>query len=172
MLQDFVNIISAHGLRCPAELLLLIRAVVTLEGVGRTLDPKFNLAGELAPFVESQIKRRYDPRRMANRIVDDLKMLAGTLHGMPVSLARTLDKLSRDDLRIQLEHRSLDQMISEFDRSSNRIVVALIMSALVVSSSLIIRSTGAAGWVTIPVFTLSGFLGIWVIYGVLRSGRL
>jgi ubiquinone biosynthesis protein len=172
MLQDFVNIISAHGLRCPAELLLLIRAVVTLEGVGRTLDPKFNLAGELAPFVESQVKRRYDPRRMANRIVDDLKMLAGTLHGMPVSLARTLDKLSRDDLRIQLEHRSLDQMISEFDRSSNRIVVALIMSALVVSSSLIIRSTGAAGWVTIPVFTLSGFLGIWVIYGVLRSGRL
>ena len=172
MLQDFVQIMSSHGLRCPADLMLLIRAVVTLEGVGRTLDPKFNLAAELAPFVEGLVKRRYDPRRVARKVAEDLKMLAGTLHGMPVSLARTLDKLSRDDLKIQLEHRSLDQMISEFDRSSNRIVVALIMSSLVLSSSLIIRSAGASTWVTVPVFTLSGFLGIWVIYGVLRSGRL
>lgn len=172
MLQDFVQIMSSHGLRCPADMLLLIRAVVTLEGVGRSLDPKFNLASELAPFVEGLVKRRYDPRRVARKVADDLKLLAGTLHGMPVSLARTLDKLSRDDLRIQLEHRSLDQMISEFDRSSNRIVVALIMSSLVVSSSLIIRSAGASPWITVPVFVLSGFLGIWVIYGVLRSGRL
>ncbi len=172
MLQDFVQILSAHGLRCPGDLMLLIRATVTLEGVGRGLDPKFNLAGELAPFVEGLVKRRYDPRRVAKKVADDLKMLAGTLHSMPVSLARTLDKLSRDDLKIQLEHRSLDRLISEFDRSSNRIVVALVVAALVVSSSLIIRGSGASPWITVPVFTLSGMLGIWLIYGVLRSGRL
>ena len=172
MLQDFVHILSAHGLRCPGDLMLLIRATVTLEGVGRGLDPKFNLAGELAPFIEGLVKRRYDPRRVARKVADDLKMLAGTLHGMPVSLARTLEKLSRDDLKIQLEHRSLDHLISEFDRSSNRIVVALVVASLVVSSSLIIRSSGASPWITVPVFTLSGMLGVWLIYGVLRSGRL
>ncbi len=172
MLGDFVQILSAHGLRCPGDLMLLIRATVTLEGVGRGLDPKFNLATELAPFVEALVKRRYDPRRMAGRVSDDVKDLLRTLHSMPVSLARTLDKLSRDDLKIQLEHRSLDRLISEFDRSSNRIVVALVVASLVVSSSLIIRSSGASPWITVPVFTLSGMLGIWLIWGVMRSGRL
>ena len=172
MLQDFVHILSEHGLRCPGDLMLLIRATITLEGVGRELDPKFNMAGELAPFVEGLVKKRYDPRRVAKKVADDLKMLAQTLHGMPVSLARTLEKLSRDDLKIQLEHRSLDRLISEFDRSSNRIVVALVVASLVVSSSLIIRSSGASPWITVPVFTLSGMLGVWLIYGVLRSGRL
>lgn len=172
MLQDFVSILSSHGLRCPGDLILLIRATVTLEGVGRGLNPGFNMASELAPFVEGLVKRRYDPRRIAQHVADDLKDLARTLHSMPVSLARTLDKLSRDDLRIQLEHRSLDRLISEFDRSSNRIVVALVVAALVVSSSLIIRSVGGSPWVTVPVFSLSGMLGVWLIYGVIRSGRL
>ncbi|RLS57199.1 MAG: AarF/ABC1/UbiB kinase family protein [Planctomycetota bacterium] len=172
MLGDFVQILSSHGLRCPGDLMLLIRATVTLEGVGRGLDPSFNLATELAPFVETLVKRRYDPRRIAGKVAEDVRELLRTLHSMPVSLARTLDKLSRDDLKIQLEHRSLDHLISEFDRSSNRVVVALVVAALVVSSSLIIRSSGASPWITIPVFALSGMLGIWLIYGVLRSGRL
>lgn len=172
MLQDFVQILSTHGLRCPGDLMLLIRATVTLEGVGRGLDPKFNMAGELAPFVEGLVKRRYDPRRVAGKMAQDIKTLAMTFHSMPMSLARTFDKLSRDDLKIQLEHRSLDRLISEFDRSSNRVVVALVVASLVVSSSLIIRTSSTTPWISVPVFALSGMLGIWLIYGVLRSGRL
>jgi len=171
LLTDFIGILSNHGLRCPGDLMLLIRAIITLEGVGRKLDPDFNIANVLSPFVEKMIRRRYDPKRVAERAVSDLKTLFKAAHDLPLHLGNTLKKAAHDDLRVQLEHRGLDKLISEFDRSSNRIVVGLVTSALVVSTALVIRS-GQSLWIAVPAFTLSGLLGIWLIWGILRSGRL
>jgi ubiquinone biosynthesis protein len=172
MLNDFTNMLAAHSLHCPADLMLLIRTFVTLEGLGRRLDPQFNLAEELAPFIERVVRQRYDPRRMVSRAMDDLGGLLRAAHDLPISLNRTLQKLGEDDLKVQLEHRSLDRLIHEFDRSSNRVVVGLITSSLIVASALIIRTGAASPWLIVPIFLLSGFLGLWLIYGILTSGRL
>ena len=67
LLSDFVAILSNHAVRCPGSLMLLLRCLVALEGVGRTLDPEFNLAAHLQPFVERLVKARYSPHRMAER---------------------------------------------------------------------------------------------------------
>jgi ubiquinone biosynthesis protein len=76
MLSDFVAVLLNHGIRCPGDLMLLIRCLVTLEGVGRDLDPSFNLAGYLAPFMERVVRERYDPRRMFDRVVDETRTFA------------------------------------------------------------------------------------------------
>ena len=172
MLTDFVAILSNHAIHCPADLMLLIRALITLEGVGRQLDPQFNMAGQLAPFVAQVVRDRYNPRRIANRLISESKVFAQLAHDVPLHFGKTLEKLSTDNLRVQLEHRGLDHVITELDRSSNRVVIALVMSSLIVASALIIRSDADALWLSVPVFVLSSFLGIWLIYGVLRSGRL
>ncbi|MBI1310150.1 AarF/ABC1/UbiB kinase family protein [bacterium] len=172
MLNDFVRILTTHGMSCPGDLMLLIRALVTLDGVGRSLDPDFNLAAILRPFVEAAVRRRYDPRRIASGIFDELRTLANVACQLPVSLERTLDKLSHNELRIQLEHRRLDQLINELDRSGNRIVIGLILSALIVASALLFRAGSGPAWISVSVFAISAFLGIWLIYGVFRSGRL
>jgi len=172
LLSEFVAMLSNHGLRCPGDLMLLVRAIVTLEGVGRTLDPQFNLASELAPFIERVVKRRYEPRRMMNRAFDDVRSLLSAAHDLPLSTSRVLDKLARDDLKIQFEHRGLDRLITEFDRSSNRVVISVIVASLILSSALVFREGSSSTWISVPVFVLSGFLGVWLIYGILRSGRL
>lgn len=172
MLSDFVQLLGTHSLQCPPDLMLLIRTFVTLEGLGRQLDPAFNLAGELAPFVERVIRRRHTPQEVIRRAVDDIGSLLRAAHDLPLSLSRTLQKLSHDDLNIQLEHRGLDRLINEFDRSSNRVVIGLVTSALIVSSALVMRSGTTSLWITAPFFLLSGMLGLWLIYGILRSGRL
>ena len=172
MLNDFLSILIHHGLRCPADLMLLIRATVTLEGVGRTLDPHFNLATEVAPFVERIVRRRYEPQRIMERTLEDARNVLGALHDLPSQLGRTLQKLATDDLRIQLEHRELDNFVHEFDRSSNRIVVGLITSSLIVASALVLR-TGAGGyWLSALAFLASCLFGAWVVWGIMRSGRL
>lgn len=172
LLTDFISLLVTHGIRVPGDLMLLIRALVTLEGVGRTLDPEFNLAAVLQPFVESAIKQRYSPRRIATDIVRELKVFGELAHQVPRSLGRTLEKLSNDDLRIQLEHRHIERLINEVDRSSNRIVISLILAALIVASALILRSGVNEWWLSVPVYVVSSLLGIWLIYGVFRSGRL
>jgi len=171
LLSDFVALLARHKLRCPPDLMLLVRALVTLEGVGRKLYPEFVLANELGPFLEQQIRRRYDPRRMVDKAWTDIRDLASSLHSMPGQLTRALNRIANDRLRVQIDHKGLDRVITEFDRSSNRIVVGVVTSAILLSTAIVIRSGGSL-WINIPAFTLSGFLGVWLIYGILRSGRL
>jgi ubiquinone biosynthesis protein len=173
LLTDFVGILSGHGIRYPADLMLLIRAIITLEGVAADLDPGFNLATHLAPVVSQLMRERYNPQRLAGRVISDTRMLLGVLHDLPIHVGRTLEKLSHDDLRIHLEHEHLDRLINELDRSSNRVVIGMVMSSLILASALVIRTAGlAAWWVSVPTFVMSSLLGIWLIYGVFRSGRL
>ena len=173
MLSDFVNILSTHGIRCPGDLMLLIRALVTLEGVGRELDPEFNLAEILTPFVEHVVRDRLNPKNISARVAAELKLFARLAHRIPVQVGQTLDKLSKDDLKIQLEHRRLDRLITELDRSSNRIVVSLVLSSLILASAWILPTDDINTlWISAPAFVLSSLLGGWLVYGIFRSGRL
>jgi ubiquinone biosynthesis protein len=172
MLSDFVNVLLNHGIRCPADLMLLIRCLVSLEGVGRELDPSFNLSVHLAPFVEQVVADRYNTRRMLDRAVAETRQVARLARDLPRHLGRSLEKLSKDELKMQFEHTGLDRLMTELDRSSNRLVIGLVMSSLIISSSLMLRASVQPWWFTLPLFVLSSLLGVWLIYGVFRSGRL
>jgi ubiquinone biosynthesis protein len=172
MLSDFVSILSQHHIRCPGSLTLLIRALVTLEGIGRELDPEFNLAKHLQPYVERLVKERFQPSQMADRLIKRSKRVWAAAEQLPGYVATTLEKLSADELQVQLEHRGLDRFTVEVERASNRLAVGIVMAALIVASALMIRSGADLWWVTLPVYLLSSLLGLWLIYGIFRSGRL
>lgn len=172
LLADFVAILSNHAIRCPGSLMLLIRCFVTLEGVGRSLDPEFNLATHLQPFVEKLVRDRYSPRQIAERLYEETRHFLSYAHDIPGHVTRTLRKLSEDDLRIQLEHRNLDYFILELERSSNRLVVGMVVAALIVASALIISQGQSTFWVTLPTYVISSLLAVWLVYGIFRSGRL
>lgn len=172
MLTDFVAIMSTHGIRCPADLMLLIRAMISLEGVGRDLDPNFNLAEHLAPFVNKIVRERYHPKRVFDRIYAESKRFLRLAHDIPFQVGETLEKLASNELRVQLEHRSLDHLITELDRSSNRVVISVIVAALILASALILRNAQHTPLFTIPVYAISSMLGVWLIFGIFRSGRL
>ncbi len=172
MLSDFITILGQHSIRCPGSLTLLIRALVTLEGIGRKLDPSFNLATHLQPFVERLVKERYQPGKMADRLLRQSRDLYDTARRLPGYAANSLRKLAEDDLHIHLDHEGLDHFTVELERSSNRLAVGIVMAALIVASALLLRSASDPLWLTLPIFAVSSLLGIWLIYGIFRSGRL
>uniref|UniRef100_A0A7C2NZD9 AarF/ABC1/UbiB kinase family protein n=1 Tax=Schlesneria paludicola TaxID=360056 RepID=A0A7C2NZD9_9PLAN len=172
MLSDFVSILSQNHIRCPGSLTLLIRALVTLEGIGRALDPAFNLAKHLQPYVEQLVQERYQPSQMADRLIKRTQKVWAAAEQLPGYVATTLAKLSSDELQMQLELRGLDRFTVEVERASNRLAVGIVMAALIVASALMIRSGADLWWVTLPIYILSSLLGLWLIYGIFRSGRL
>jgi len=172
LLSDFVAILSNHGIRCPGSLMLLIRALVTLEGIGRQLDPEFNLATHLQPFVERMVKQRYQPSRIAERLYDESRKMLELAHEMPGYLNDTMKKISQNELRIHLDHRNLDHFILEMERSSNRLVVGMVVSALIMASALILAGKVSSVWISVPIYISSSLLAIWLIFGIFRSGRL
>jgi ubiquinone biosynthesis protein len=106
------------------------------------------------------------------RVAAESRTFLQLAHDIPLHVGRTIEKLSRDELKVQIEHRHLERLITEVDRSSNRIVIGLVMSSMIVASSLIIRQGAELLWFSIPLFLLSTLLGAWLIYGIFRSGRL
>ena len=172
LLGDFLGILATHRIRCPGDLMLLVRATVALEGTGRRLDPHFNLAEHLAPFIETLVRRRYEPGRIAERLAGGALELAELAVGLPKRLDGVLKKVERDELTVQLDIGNIDRLTVELDRSSNRIAIGLVMAALVVASALLIRSVPDSHWFAVPIFLLSSLLGLWLIYGIIRSGSV
>lgn len=172
MLTDFINILAIHRIRCPVDIMLLIRALITLEGVASRIAPDLNIAQEMEPYIYQISSERYHPRAIAGRIWSDACSLSKVLHELPEQIGRTLGKLSDDELRIQLEHRGIDHLTTEMDRSGNRLTIGMVVSALILASSVTILSDDRLVYISIPIFMLSSLLGIWLIYGVFRSGRL
>ncbi|QDT36555.1 ABC1 kinase family protein [Stratiformator vulcanicus] len=172
LLSDFLGILSAHGIRCPGNLMMLIRALVALEGAGRALSPDFNLANALGPFVKQVLQDRYRPDRLASEFFEEAFEIGGVARRLPGYLDIIADKMSRDKFEIEVRPAGLERLTNEIDRTGNRVTVSLAMASLIVASALLIHSGPGNAWFAIPIFILSSVLGLWLVYGIIRSGSL
>jgi ubiquinone biosynthesis protein len=168
---------SRHRLKLPADLLLLIKSVSTIEGVGRQLDPAFKLVEHAGPFVQSLLEQKHSPEALALRSVDAGRDALRALRTLPRNLAEITRKARADGLQVQFVHRNLDHFIREMDRSSNRLSFAIVIAAVVIASAIMVHATVGPQAFGYPVLGLSGFLtaavlGIGLAIGILRSGRL
>jgi ubiquinone biosynthesis protein len=174
---DAVSVMARHRLRFPPDLMLLAKALVTITGVGRQLDPSFQIIEHAKPLLEEILRDRLSPAGVAARIGEAGRDVADAVQAIPREVREILRKARGDRLQIQFVHRNLDFFVQEMDRSSNRLSFAIVIAALIIGSSLIFRSGTGPTLFGYPALGLTGFLtaavlGIWLVIGILRSGRL
>jgi ubiquinone biosynthesis protein len=177
VLSDVVRTAAHHRLRIPSNLMLLIKALVTIEGVGLQLDPTFKIVEHAAPLAERVWRQEYQPDAIARRAWRGLQHSLSAARRVPVHLEAIGRKIRDGRLEIRFVHRNLDHFVREMDRSSNRLAFALIIAALIVGSSLIIQTGRGPLAYGYPLFGLVGFVvaalfGIRLAIGIMRSGRL
>jgi len=73
LINDVIKIISNYHIHIDSHLFLVIKALITIEGIGRQLDPKFNPITELKPFVQKMLLRQQSPQKIATEFKDILK---------------------------------------------------------------------------------------------------
>jgi ubiquinone biosynthesis protein len=177
VVEDLFQISHRFQVRIRSEFMLLGRALGTYEEVGRKLDPEYNFLSEAEPFVRKMLWRRFDPQRILRELLQTGRDFHRLLSLMPQELGSILRKVRQGELALEFRHMGLDRLITELDRSSNRISFSLVIAALIVGSSLIMRLEvgpflfgysilGIAG------FLFAGLLGLWLVIAILRSGRL
>lgn len=174
---SITDAMSRHRLRLPADLLLLIKSVTTIEAVGRQLDPSFKMVEHATPFVQSLIEQKHSPAALALRAADAGREALSALRTLPANLAEITRKIRTDGMQVQFVHRNLDFFVREMDRSSNRLSFAVVIAAIVIGSSIIVHAAAgpqAFGYPALGVagFLAAGVLGIGLAIGILRSGRL
>ena len=139
VLTDIVRTASQHHLRMPSTLMVLIKALVTTEGVGLQLDPSFKMVEHAAPLAEQLWRKEFAPEAIGRRLLGGVRETVSALHALPQHLD-AIGRMAREGrLEVRFVHTNLDHFVKEMDRSSNRIAFALIIAALIVGSSFIIQ---------------------------------
>jgi ubiquinone biosynthesis protein len=174
---SITDAMARHRLKLPADLLLLIKSVTTIEAVGRQLDPTFKIVEHATPFVQSFIEQKYTPAALAMRTADAGREALSALRTLPANLAEITRRIRTDGMQVQFVHRNLDFFVREMDRSSNRLSFAVVIAAIVIGSSIVVHAAAGPLAFGYPLLGLAGFLaagvlGVGLAIGILKSGRL
>jgi ubiquinone biosynthesis protein len=167
LLRELVAVIRTHHLHIPPDLVLLIRSLVTIEGVGRSLDPHFDIASQLSPFIRDLALRRFRPDRILSQTVrttEDLQRIATLL---PDLLSQSLDSIKRGELRVLFDLQGLERMVRKLARASNSLTVGIVTAGLFVASSLVLR----VGSTTLAYVGFGAGLALclWLIWNMSRD---
>ena len=177
MLLEFIEVITTYHIKLQTDLMLLTKALINIEGMGRKLDPHFDMIEHIKPFLEKSLQEKASPVHLAKEMGEHLFSVVHLLKNLPKDLRELLTRINRNKFKIDLEHRGLDRFIQELDKSINRLSSSLIIAALIVGSSIIMQTDKGPLFLGFPVFaflgyTVAGLIGLWWVVAILRSGRL
>ena len=154
MLLDVTAIVRENDLALPADVALLIKVFVTLEGLGRALDPEFELTRHLEPVVSELARREASPRAVLRRDLGELRAL---LRRLPEDARALLGRLRRRGIRVHLDLDQLEASTARLERSANRITIGLVTAASIVGTAIVLTVDRGPRLLGLPVIALLGF---------------
>jgi ubiquinone biosynthesis protein len=178
VIRDVFALIYRMNLRLPTRFVLLDKAIATLGSVGIELSPDFNVFEVAKPYARSLLLGRYTPARIASRARRESISLARIASQFPYQVHDILEEVRDGQIEVGFVHKGLDEFMGKLDVAFNRLVIALVVaSGLIGSSMLGIFAEGGPQIMGLHVlavigFVVSGVLGLWLLWGVIRSGRL
>ncbi|MGD9121298.1 MAG: AarF/UbiB family protein [Desulfobacterales bacterium] len=177
LLQDLLHLTIRFRLRLPPDIFLMIKALSSVEGVGRALDPEFDLIAHARPFIQQVKLERFGPKRISADVYDMMSRLLQFLQQFPKDLMDLTGMIRQQRLSLQLEHKGLASMLATQDRTSNRMSFAIIIAALIIGSALIVISeipplVYGISLIGIIGYLVAAIMGIWLLVAIIRKGRL
>jgi ubiquinone biosynthesis protein len=177
LLMEFVELVNRYRIRLEPDLMLLGKALVNIEGMGRQLDPGFDMIRQMRPFVEANVREKAEPGNILRGLRSSLMSYFHLTRSLPRDIKEIINRINRDKFKIDLEHRGLDRYVREIDKSMNRLSSSLVMAALLIGSSIIIHAGRGPFVLGFPLlasigYAVATFMGVWIVIAILRSGRL
>jgi ubiquinone biosynthesis protein len=178
VIREAFALIYSQNLRLPTRFVLLDKAIATLGSVSVELYPDFNVFEVAKPYARDLMLHRYTPQRVLSRARKEARALSGVLRQTPFQWNDVLEQVRHGQLEVGFVHKGLDELVHKLDVVFNRLVIALVVAGGLIGSSLIgIFAKGGPHVLGLHVvsllgFALSGVLGLWLLIGVVRSGRL
>lgn len=175
MLSDLMALLRDHKLILPADLALLIKAYITLDGLGRYLNPEFNTLVFAAPYIQEIMLERYRPEAIAKRGWRNLISVADLLASLPKDMRKLLRASRKGAVQVDVTVRHLDRYVSMMDNAISRLTMGMVTAALIIGSSIIMTVKGGPELFGLPAFGFLGYTfatvgGIWLLLSIWRSG--
>src|SRR5438067_682951 len=178
IIREAFQLIYSMSLQLPTRYLLLDRAIATVGAVGVELYPDFNVFEVARPYARGLMLERFTPQRVARRARRETIRYAQIFAEAPYQWHDLMEQVRDGQIEVGFVHKGLDDFLESMQRVFNRLVVALIVTGGLIGSSLIgiFAKKGpqllGVNAISVVGFALSAVLGVWLLWGVIRSGRL
>jgi ubiquinone biosynthesis protein len=178
VIREAFQLIYSMNLHLPTRFLLLDRSIATLGAVGIELYPEFNVFEVARPYARSLLIDRFTPQRIAKRAQRDALDYLHIVRETPYQVHDLLEQVRDGQVEVGFVHKGIDEFLEQTQRVANRLVIALIVVGGLIGSSLIgvFATTGpqvlGVNVIAFAGFLLSTVLGIWLLWSVVRSGRI
>ena len=178
VIREAMGLIYSMNLRLPTRFVMLDKAIATLGSVGIELYPDFNVFEVAKPYARDLMLERFTPRRIAMRARRESWRYTQMALELPYQIHDTLEQVRDGQIEVGFVHKGLDDLMAKLDTLFNRLVIALVVTGGLIGSSLIgiFAKSGphvlGLHVVSVLGFLLSAILGVWLLWGVIRSGRL
>ncbi|WDP85760.1 MAG: AarF/ABC1/UbiB kinase family protein [Desulfobacter sp.] len=177
MVHQFLELCSAHELRIPPDLFLMIKAFISIEGVARVLDPEFDMINHARPYVRAATLNKYSIPRLPRDIAGIAKETFSLIQSLPSDTSHLIAQAKQGKLKTIIQIEGLEKIMMTQDQTSNRISFSIIIAALILGSAVVLNSKIPPLLFGVSVIGILGFLaaavmGIWLLVAIIRKGRL
>lgn len=174
LLPEFKSILNENDVILPHYVYLLLRALVIIEAIGTKLDPNLNILKSIEPYIAEILIRHYSPKRMFKKGSERFFDLYDFVTHLPDDARDIIKKIKNGEIKIVHEISGLEQLDHTLGKASNRLVLAVIIAALSISSSLLVMADMPPKVYDVPLFgvlgfSVSGLLGIIVVISILKN---
>ncbi|APV52084.1 hypothetical protein BWI17_21885 [Betaproteobacteria bacterium GR16-43] len=162
LLADIAAIMRENHLLLPPDLALLFKALITLEGLGTRLVPRFMLIDHVTPFVKRLAAERWDPKHLAGRFSGATREWGRAARAAPRLLEALARRFTDDGVALRFEVREIEAFGQRMQASLDRLAIGIVTAALIVGSSILVSvvksEVSTLAW-------LLGLVGIVIAFG-------
>ncbi|MEK7691671.1 MAG: AarF/UbiB family protein, partial [Bdellovibrionota bacterium] len=158
ILIEATKIAAKYNIKVPGDWMLVFKAIVTVEGMGRTLDPEFDILAAGQEFVKELIKNQYSPQRITKDLLWVAKDVSALLQILPRQVRWMFRKFNSNDFAIEVKLNGLDDLRLEMQFSSARQSRSILVAGLLVAGAISLQAQGVPlAWdYPVPALLFSG----------------
>lgn len=180
---DLLYIFGQSGIHLARDYSLLAKSIISIEEVGMTLDPEFDIRSIAKPFLKKLNQERWNPINMLKAQWWDFQNHFRRLRELPGEVQRFFRHLEDGEIKIRMEHTGLEEAGDTFESSINRLVLAIITAFMLLSSAIMVATTSPENpglielYSSLPTFIgmfgfkASAVFGILLMWDIVRHGR-
>ena len=176
-LNEALDLARRHRLKFPTALANLMKVLLMAEGIGRHLDPEFNIAAVIKPYCNQMVELRYSPSRRQEKYAQAALDAVWLATELPHIVPRVLADVEAGGVQVRLEQAGSDRMFRRFQTMANRVILGIIAGIIAAASinalavlltiserSELERWAGAAFIVGLIVVAFTGILLVWGLF--------
>ncbi|HKF32566.1 MAG TPA: AarF/UbiB family protein [Jatrophihabitantaceae bacterium] len=159
-LTDIVDVIAQFGLTLDPQLAGVFRALATLDGTLRLIDPAFDMIAEARRYASEAHLGLPTSSQLGGDIAGDILELLPALRNLPRRADRISRALERGDFSLKLRTLADPRDVAVIGRYVNRFVLAFISASIGLVSALLLGVAGGPVVFGTRLDLLLGYLGL------------